>query len=102
MPGEKRRARTARGIRRHPSLLAAYEELLADRVTLKGESRKIARRHAERLLEACLRGLTPEALLALVGVWFHPAGYRRVIADLQRLVEKRPRNKRRAGSGAGR
>jgi len=99
MPREgRRRRRRVRYVRRYKPILKGYEKLLASRVTLKPKSRGIARRHADRVLEACLRGLTPDGLLALVEVWFHPAGYRRVIADLHRLVEKRPRQKRRPGA----
>jgi len=95
----RRPRRRIRSARHYKPILAAYEKRLAGRVGLDQRSRAIARRNAERLFEACLRGLTPEALLALVGVWFHPAGYRRVIWDLQRLIEKRPRENRRSGRG---
>ncbi len=55
--------------------------------------------HANRVLQACLRSLTPEALQAQVHVWFpgthSGGGYARVIQDLQELVQTRPRAPRR-------
>ena len=55
------------------SILRSYQELLAEQVTagrLDAATQEVRLLHANRVLEACLRSLTPEALQALVHVWF--------------------------------
>lgn len=85
------------------SILSAYERSLAQHVSagrLDAATREVRLLHANRVLEACLRSLTPEALQALVHVWFpgthSGGGYARVIQDLQELVQARPRVPRRS------
>ena len=84
------------------SILRSYQELLAEQVAagrLDAATQAVRLLHANRVLEACLRSLTPEALQALVHVWFpgthSGGGYARVIQDLQELVQTRPRVPRR-------
>jgi hypothetical protein len=78
------------------SILTEYEQMLSGmvregRITESTKSLRLL--HANRLLEACLRSLTPQALTALVHVWFpgghSGGGYTRVIEELQVLLTTR-------------
>ena len=84
------------------SILRSYEAMLSEQMAagrLDAATREVRLLHANRLLEACLRSLTPEALEALVHVWFpgthSGGGYTKVIEDLQELLRTRPRMPRR-------
>jgi len=84
------------------SLLLAYDEMLAEQVRagrLSERTKGVRMLHANRLLEACLRSLSPQALEALVHVWFPGAhtggGYTKVIEELQDMLSTRRRLPRR-------
>ena len=94
-----RRRRPAR--RRYDSILTAYNTLLSEQVDqeqIKRVTKDIKLNHAGRIFEACLRSLSAEALLAMTAVWFRYEGYDKVIADLQTLIDERPRRTRRVKS----
>ena len=74
-------------------ILTEYQRLLDQLVgegRLTESTREIRLLHANRLFEACLRSLTPEALTALVHVWYpgghSGGGYTTVIEQLQALL----------------
>jgi hypothetical protein len=83
----------------HEIILKAYERLLEERVgrgKMNEGTKCLHLQRANRIFEACLRGLSAEALLALTWVWFAAdrksgGGYRRVIGDLKALVDGRER-----------
>ena len=84
------------------SLVLAYDEMLEAQVRagrLSERTRNVRLLHANRLLEACLRSLTPQALEALVHVWFpgtHTGGgYAKVIEELEDILARRRRLPRR-------
>ncbi len=77
-------------------ILTEYEralEVLVKEGRLDEPTKQVRLLHANRLFEACLRSLTPQALTALVHVWYpggHTGGgYPKVIDELQSLLGAR-------------
>lgn len=78
------------------SILMEYERMLDGLVRegrLTESTRDMRLLHANRLFEACLRSLTPDALTALVHVWYpgghSGGGYAKVIDELRELLAGR-------------
>ena len=86
--------------RRYRPLIEEYESMLSSRVKsgkIKRNTAEVRLNHASRILEACVRSLSLDALYAITKVWFPGRGCGRVIRDLQDLVSERPRKARRVG-----
>ena len=88
-----------RTARQHAPVITAYEKMLDGRVQrgeISRQTKHIAIGHAHRLFEVCLHSLAPEALEAMVKVWFPGSGgYTKVIRDLHQLVSERERRARK-------
>ncbi len=90
-----------RSARQHPLIMTAYEKVLTERVEsgrIDEVTKGIHLGTANRLFEACVRSLTPNALLGIAAAWFRPEAYGEVIGDLGELVNERPRRPRRVRS----